>query len=111
MTPSPVQAVARAARHRMLRNTLIAAAIVVTTATGVTAGLVWPVGHATRVSCPASRTLVSVRPFALPLGVAEDLAPTPAADRPGEVEVPVIAGCVDRADLTPANTDRTDERG
>jgi hypothetical protein len=111
MTQDAVPAVTWAARYPLLRNTLVAAAAVVLTATGVTAALVWPVGHASRVSCPSEHTLVAVQPFALPLGAAGDLAPTPAAEHDGTVRLPLITGCVGPSDLTPAGPGHPDERG
>lgn len=105
--PNPVQAVARAARLRALRNTLVAVGAVLATALGVTAGMVWPVGQHAVTSCPAGHTLVAVRPFA----PAPDTTGRLMSDDARMVPVPVVTGCLDRADLVPVDHPDADGRG
>lgn len=97
--PNPVQAVARAARFRTARNALVAAGAVLTTAFGMTATVVWPVGQHAPASCSASRALVTVHPFALPLDAAGRWMST--SDHPGRNRIPAVSGCLDRTDLVP----------
>ncbi|HEY9474886.1 MAG TPA: hypothetical protein VIS06_13665 [Mycobacteriales bacterium] len=105
--PNPVQAVARAARLRSARNALIAVGAVLATAFGVTVGMVWPVGQHTVTSCSAGHTLVAVRPFAAP----PDATGRWISDDTRMVPVPVVTGCLDRADLVPAGRADADGRG
>lgn len=106
--PNPVQAVARAARFRAARNTLVAAGAVLMTAFGMTAAVIWPTGQHGAGACPAGSHLVLVRPFVRALDPAgQPAAASSLADRSDRSDrtwlepVPLVSGCVDHADLVP----------
>lgn len=99
MAPGPVEVVTRAARHSIWRNALVAVAVVIATAWGVTATVVQADAPGSSQTCAPGEKKVTTEPAAAPAFYGAG-AVARAAVRQG---APQVNGCVDVADLVPVH--------